>query len=441
MRWELRERVTFARGPLAALVAWTGAAAALCLYLLRRDRAAVDLLTALHRTGYSPALNRLVERFLRGPEPARDRPAGRAARLRLVYASYAADLQSTPAIEPFYQEPARLLGSHVVVLKSPGDNERGVLVVDYTFSFRLFARFFDIEAIARRYHIVLEPSWTAYCSADLLCYAGLPCPVFVQSTEPRDTEFLRAIHANLVPVPVSGNWWVDHRMLQPLPGAKKDIDVIMVAGWAGYKRHGHFFDALRRLKTQGRTPKVLLIGYPAGKSRDDIWTQAHYCGVARQLELHEWLPPDKVNEQLNRARVQVLWSRKEGFNRALIEGFFAGVPCILRQGHNYGHLYPYINRQTGCFAGERDLPEKLAFMIDHADSFSPREWALSHMSCHQATQVLNDAVKQSAVSRGERWTRDIVTKTVTLHGMKYWDDDAAVAFEPDYRFIAAARRA
>ena len=32
---------------------------------------------------------------------------------------------------------------------------------------------------------------------------------------------------------------------------------------------------------------------------------------------------------------------------------FAGVPCIVRQGFNYGYRYPYINGQTGCFAASQ----------------------------------------------------------------------------------------
>lgn len=132
----------------------------------------------------------------------------------------------------------------------------------------------------------------------------------------------------------------------------------MVAGWAKFKRHSSFFAALHTLKKMGEMPKVILVGYPADMTKEDVLREAEYFGVRDQIELHEWITQEEVNRQLNRAKVNVLWSRKEGFNRAIIEGMFAGVPCILRNGHNFGQPADRMLCHPGRAAGEAALDNR-----------------------------------------------------------------------------------
>ncbi len=131
----------------------------------------------------------------------------------------------------------------------------------------------------------------------------------------------------------------------------------------------------------------------------------------------------------------MIWSRKEGVNRAIIEGMFAGTPCIVREGFNYGYHYPYINSQTGLFSTERELPAKLVWMTENHDRFAPRDWVMAHMTCQHATSILNDAVRQASFDCGERWTEDLAVKTSGLNGLKYWLAEDQKRFEPDYAFL------
>jgi glycosyltransferase involved in cell wall biosynthesis len=328
-----------------------------------------------------------------------------------------------------------------MVLKSPGANEKGALLLYYSYTFPLFERLFDVPKIASRYHLVLEPDWTGYCDPNILSYCRYPFPVFVQAYEPRDVKVVAAAGTNLVPVPVATNWWVDHRRFRPLPGVAKDADVVMVAGWGAYKRHFRFFHALARLRRAGHRLRTLLLGYPVGCTKDEILRQAAYYGVADQLEIHEWVPYEQVNEFVNRAKVNVLWSRKEGFNRAIIEAMFAGVPCVMREGFNYGYRYPYINPQTGSFASERTLPETLLRMVENHHRYSPQDWVSAHMPCQRATELVSKAIGKAAVERGENWSGGLAVKVNMLHKMDYWDPDDARRFEPDYQFLRSAIRA
>ena len=62
----------------------------------------------------------------------------------------------------------------------------------------------------------------------------------MEAYEPRDARVIHQVGGNLVVVPLSTNWWVDHRIFRPL-GNPKDIDLVMVASWASFKRHAQFF--------------------------------------------------------------------------------------------------------------------------------------------------------------------------------------------------------
>jgi glycosyltransferase involved in cell wall biosynthesis len=264
--------------------------------------------------------------------------------------------------------------------------------------------------------------------------------VFVQAFEPRDAEILSKTQSNLIPVPVAANWWVDDRLFYPIAETAKDVDAVMVAGWGDYKRHASFFRALREARNRGRKLSALLLGYPLDRSMSDIMQQAAYFGVADQIEAHEWIPYDRINEFLNRAKVCVLWSRREGVNRAIIEAMFAGLPCIVREGFNYGYHYPYINDQTGSFATEASLPEKLIQLSDNYRQFSPRSWVETNMSCHKGAEILSQVIGEYARSQGEAWTGRMAVKINKLDNVVYWDPGDRARFEPDYAWLRTLTR-
>jgi glycosyltransferase involved in cell wall biosynthesis len=428
----LKEYLSYDSFACRKLIAFLGLVIGAAFSLRGRTAKAFRIFSMIHRAAYSGWVSAGVERWLKRRVGNSERNENSFAR---VCEEYLKGLSGSPGTDKFHNDPTRLLGTRVLVLKSPAANEKGVVLIDYTFALSLFAKKFDVARIAQRYYLVLEPTWCGYCDLDILCYTKFDFPIFIQAPEPRDAAFLRNIGSNLIPLPIGGNWWVDHRVYRPLPGVAKDVDVVMVAAWARYKRHYKFFSALAKLRAKGEKLTAVLAGYPAGNTSDDILRQAQHYGVEDQLEIYEWLPPEEVNRLYNRAKVNILWSRKEGFNRAIIEGMFANVPCILRDGHNYGHHYPYINPQTGCFSSEGDLPERLLGAIRNNASFAPREWVLRNMSCLRATEMLAESIKRVATAAGENWMRSLAGKVCFLNSMRYWDEDERRAFDADYAFL------
>ena len=407
-----------------------GVAACRLLWALGDRTRALAIASRVHRSGASDRATRIIEGDLRH----------RRADLLPVYDAHIRQSIFLSNASAFRGDPSSLLGYRALVMKSARGSERGVLVLDYSYIFPIFAALYDIDAVARRYQIVLEPSWRGICTADVLSYTTFDFPVLVESIEPRDIAFIDALRGNLSTIPISANWWIDHRLVKPIPNQTKDIDVVMIASWSALKRHWRLFRTLAALRRRGRRLRTALVGYAGDMTRADIEAEAKYFGVADQIQLFEKLPLDEVGRLLARSKVHLLWSRKEGANRAIIEAMLADVPVVVRRGLSYGYAYPYINRHTGCFADEHELGDVLLETIESREQFRPREWVMTHMTCQRATAELEDAVRRIGQARGEPWTTGLTVKVSRLDTQAYWDPSDAEQFADDYAFLRSAIR-
>jgi glycosyltransferase involved in cell wall biosynthesis len=394
------------------------------------------MLMRLHSAAWSPSVDaRILDAIRSADRRERD---GHPTGLWALYYQTAADAARKFQAGP-NPDPARLIGSRILVVKSARPPERGAIVVDYSYVFPTLAGMFDLRAISERYAIVLEPSWAGVCTPEILLYGRLERPAFVETIEPRDHALLGRLETNLSVVPVAANWWVDHRMRPPQSGPR-DIDIAMVAAWGDIKRHWRVFRALADLRRRGHRLKVALVGYRYGRTREDIEAIASYFGVRDQIETHERITQEEVSALLWQSKIHVLWSRRECANRAIIEAMLADVPVIVREGMTFGFHYPYINDQTGCFVPEADLADAMLEMIATRDRYSPRDWVLANMTCEQATATLERHLRDRAIADGEPWTEGLVAKTSTLDTQRYWNPADRVRFDADYQFLESCRR-
>jgi len=429
----LREHLAYDLGPLRGPAGRSLYATAWALHTAGRVADAYQLLMRTHSGNFSESISRRIERELRDAT-ARER-RGEATGLWSAYDRVIAD-----AVTAFRARPSRLVGSRLLVAKPWRPGERGVLYVDYSYVFASMAGLFDLPRIAERYHLVLEPSWSGVCTPEILLYSRLDRAVFVETIEPRDQRVLATLNTNLRPLPVAANYWVDYRSIEPVPGMRRDIDVIMVAAWAGIKRHWRVFKTLAALRRRGHRLRVALVGYRYDKTIDDIREQANYFGIGDQVELFERLSQEEVSALLARSKIHVLWSRRECANRAIVEAMLADVPVIVRDGLTFGFKYPYINEQTGRFVPESALGDAILDMMERRSSYSPRQWVLDHMTCQRATAIVEANLRAAATELGEPWTSGLVVRTSTLDTQKYWNEADRDRFTDDYRFLEASIR-
>ncbi len=330
------------------------------------------------------------------------------------------EVKSEERTQKFFDNPAEMLDGIINILKLPSDGEKGALLLNYSYYFPLFLKFFDVNAIQKEYNIILEPSWAGFCEINILSYSLLDEPVFLQTYENRDLKFISNLSTKLVPIEVGPSWFINHEYFTPPDtDMERDIDIIMVAGWAKFKRHEHFFKVLKKLKDNGHTLKVALVGYPTDMTLEEIKELAVYFCVEDLITFYQWIDPIEVAALYKRAKVNILWSKFEGNNRAIIEGMFCGTPVILREGHNYGEKYSYINNQTGMFANEHNLDTAILEIISNFKKYQPRSYVMENRNSILATDLMSKALKSYEYSVGRQWTVDLAVKTNELHGMNY----------------------
>lgn len=307
------------------------------------------------------------------------------------------------------------LAWRALVLKAPRQDapgrvaERGVLLLTFTHLFGELARLVDISRLSRVYTLVLEPSWSGYAHAEILQFAeSSDTPVFVQATEPRDYALLERFHPRLVPLPFGASNWVDPEVFMPPADAERVFDAGCIGFWGAVKRHHVLFRALRRLDDAGY--RVALIGGAWQGTKEEIAALARTYGVLDRLTFFEQLTPTQVSEVIGRCRVNLLLSRKEGSNRGLFEGMFAGTPALLL-AENLGVRQDYVNPRTGRIVPEGDLVEALRWFRTGWSAFTPRDWALEHLSPEATTRDLNAHLRRRAEADGEPWTIECVPKT------------------------------
>jgi len=286
-----------------------------------------------------------------------------------------------------------------LVLKDPLIDEagqvkdKGVYLVKFTTTFPDVFKHFDMDRLQHYFHVVLEPSWAGYCLPEILSWSSLSAPIVVEASEQEDRALLESLETNLVPVSFGSGDWVDPQVFRPLEDVEKQYDVIYVANFNSIKRQYVFLKVLRDLISEGVSLRAALVCGEWGECRDEILDLIEDFGLSEKLRLFEDLSQAELNVVLNKSKVNVLLSLKEGSNRSLFEGFFAGTPGIVL-ANNVGVNKDYFNPQTGACIPESKLAETILFFAQEWRSFSPREWAMENISPAKTTEKLTSAIRE-----------------------------------------------
>jgi glycosyltransferase involved in cell wall biosynthesis len=302
---------------------------------------------------------------------------------------------------------SRSFGNRLMVLKAPTPGgEKGVLLVMFSGMIQRLHSSMNLPKLLQDYTLVLEPSWSGYCTPELLSFTRFSEQIFVLAAEENDFDFLRRLGSNLIPINLGPCDWVDPRVAIPYLGNPKQFDIIMNSNWAAWKRHHALFRMLARAKHKY---KVVLIGAKLeGRTASDIEGLASYFGVREQITILEQLPYEQVMDVTCRAKVSILLSLKEGSNRAIAESMFCNVPAIVLSNH-VGGIKKNIVPLTGVLADEQHLESSIAELIN--SFLRPRDWAIENISCFISSDELNAQLRKNALNSGKPWTQDIAGRS------------------------------
>jgi hypothetical protein len=314
------------------------------------------------------------------------------------------------------------LGKRVLCIKPHiSSEEKGVLLIKYSESMPLLPYYCDMERLLKDYTLVYEPSWSGYCTTDIVHFTSYAENIFMLAKQRDDYNFLKEIDSNILPLPMGPCDWVNPKIAEPYLNSEKEFDIVLNSNWGAPKRHHVLFKALSEMSNKLR---VALIGFDWGeRTREDVLSLARYYNVEDQLTIFEKISFEEVMKINSKSKVALLLSLKEGSNRAIAEGLFCDTPAIVLKNH-VGGIVENINEKTGRLVSESNLAIEIEDMLNDLSKYQPRTWALNNISCFASTEKLKDALKAEAVKQGRAWTQDIVVRTNSPE-LRYYDPSAA----------------
>jgi glycosyltransferase involved in cell wall biosynthesis len=261
-----------------------------------------------------------------------------------------------------------------------------------------------LEEFSRRYTLVVAPSGDPHNIVNYVFPTVYPATIFTLVSHPEEVEILPCVAANYVVVPLYASSWVHPDLFKPRPRDQRDIDLVMVANFAKFKRHHALFKAIRGMPAHLR---ILLIGQDQdSRTAETIRSAAHCYGVRDRFQLLSNAPYEVVIDALCRSRASVILSRREGSCVVIAESLFADTPAALMENAEIGSR-TFINADTGRLLYEGDLATQLTEFIAEADRYLPRDWADKNISCFHSSKRLNDIIKQHMLATGQEWTCDL----------------------------------
>ena len=309
-----------------------------------------------------------------------------------------------------------------------GPREKGVLFVSFEKEWFRLLLHCDLKAFSERYDLVVAPSGDPHNLLNVAFAAAYPGRIFTLISNAGDVAALPRLASNFEVVPLYASNWVLPALFEPRPLVDRDLDLIMVANFAKFKRHLALFAALGRMD---RRLRVHLIGQDQdGRTAATIQREATYYGVADRFTIQSNVSYAGVAAALCRARASVILSRHEGSCVAVAESLFADAPTALLAGAEIGSR-AFINPATGIFLEDHRVARQLTDLIARAGCFSPRRWAETNISCSHSTCTLNEILRRHALQSGGDWTKDIATLC--------WRPDPALVDGADVERLQAAR--
>lgn len=298
-----------------------------------------------------------------------------------------------------------VLRKSLILKPRVSDREKGVLMIWFEYNIPPLLQARGIDALWRDYTVICATAWSpthfpVYWSLAHLSAAD----VFFMISHARDAEWWGRLRTGTGVLPFLMSDWINPGDYQPRPKSERDIDILMVANWAPFKRHWLLFKALRQL---GRKLRVVLVGQPeAGRTQEHVMREAEAFGVRDQIEFRNRLPIEEVTRLQCASKVSLIFSKREGSCVAVTESFFADTPVGLLRNSHIGSA-AYINPQTGVFLEPDNLAAGLDDFLARQNEFEPRRWATANISCFESTRRMNTLLREHARQRGQEWTQDI----------------------------------
>ncbi|MCR8915814.1 glycosyltransferase [Marinobacter panjinensis] len=314
-------------------------------------------------------------------------------------------------------------------------SEKGVLLVSFENQLRSILDAGLGLAILERYHIVFIPSWTGLYSPELFRLASFARtePVFVMPVHSHERALVKNLGDNCHPLPFNAASWVNASFFEGAP-LERDIDCLMVANFAGFKRHWLLFKALSGLP---KNITATCVGVPLGsRTADSILEEAREYGVEDRVAIVEDPSQEELRRYFRRAKMFCAMSFREGSFISVAESLMAGTPVLMFRNAHIG-TKSLINQQTGALVSSvSDLREKITEFMSFTEHETVRRTSVDTISAQANSRKLNGMLEEWSASSGRKWSQNLEPFYSQRLDFHYFDESAHERLRADYEYLS-----
>ncbi len=312
----------------------------------------------------------------------------------------------------------KMLLSRTLILKMPtisnnNTEEKGALVIKFSETFSIFFSLIDVKTFSKYFNIILEPSSVGYATPEILIWSHLRRKkIFTMAPYKDDFDFLSGLELNFVPIGLGPSDWVNPDVFYKIPDTKKIYDVIYVANYNPIKRVERYIRAVAKIQKTNRNFKGALVCAGHGAAKKEINEILKRYNKNASIDFLGGMSQAELNLRLNQSKVNILISLREGSNKGLAEGLFAGTPALLI-AENAGGNHVHMNAFTGLTVPDFELEQTLCWFSDNYEKYSPDIWVRNNMDPVTSAQKLSAVLENFEVNEGRSWTTNLFAKMNT----------------------------
>lgn len=280
-----------------------------------------------------------------------------------------------------------------LIARAPDEDGKGVLFIWFEYDLLTLLSVRDLEKLLDSYIVVYAGSWSPPSYQPLWSFPyAYRHEFFAGLSHPEDVMRIRSLGFEVPILPLYMSSWLVPEDFHPVPRQERDVDIVMVANWAHFKRHWVLFDALKRMNCPDL--KIVLIGQPdSGRTVENVRQEAELYGVAGQIQFLNRLPVDEVWRWLARSRISLVFSKREGSCVVVGESMMADTPVGLLEGAGIGSV-EFINPKTGMLLREgKNLADDISTLLEKSKTMSARAWAVENISFQRAKTITTEKIK------------------------------------------------
>lgn len=325
--------------------------------------------------------------------------------------------------------------THSIILKpyiSP--HEKGYLLISFEKELEKILVGETLRKIEERFHIIFLPSWSGLYSPALFALAARSRDkFFVMPVHERERAQCALLGSNCIPLPFNAASWVNSDFFNS-PEVARDIDCLMVANFAQFKRHWILFKALRALP---KTVKATCVGVPLSKrTAESLRAEAEEYGVSERVRIVESPTQEELRQYFQRAKVFCALSYREGSFIAVAEALVSGTPVVMFENAHIGTKELIKGNNGALVQSVTELRDKIFHYQQGVDHDAIRASAREAVSSVANSEKLNLLLKQAALGTGAQWTTDIAWIYSVRLSFYYHEKSTNNRMEKDMIFLS-----